>query len=133
MESNEQNLTPSERRKQTRWSVYNFLRATATLSNCPTGLLADISNEGAQVILPSHCENLLVVNQKINIHVKTSLENCNFHLNAQVKSITATEDNNLRIGVLFTDLENNFNAKQAVNTICEYSHRLLAFKPSGTQ
>ncbi|MFA5553726.1 MAG: PilZ domain-containing protein [Phycisphaerae bacterium] len=129
MEPNEQNLTPSERRKQTRWSVYNFIRATATISNCPAGLLADISNEGAQIILPCDCRNVLAVGKNVSVFIKTSLEQCNLNLTAQVKSIAVSaQDDTIRVGLLFIGIENVPEAKEIIKKICEYGQKLQSVK-----
>ena len=129
----------AHRRKCTRLSVCKFLRATATLSDylsieektgnksqwCWTGLLIDISKEGAQIILPLGCEKHLEENQTVTMRIKTSLENTNVDMLAQVKSIKPAEKHKgMRIGVSFIGLKSDRKAKNAVGIICEYVDKL---------
>lgn len=141
MEARGQNSEQTDRRKHVRWSVYSFLHATATVSDCMSidqivkkqagrcwiGLLADISHKGAQVVLPYDCEKYLRQGQHIAMLIKTSLENMNVGVTAQVKSIAVGQNqNNVRIGVEFAQLESDTRAKDTISRICEYGRKLQA-------
>jgi hypothetical protein len=114
----------SDRRKQIRRSVYNFLHATATLKDYPTGILSDISHQGAQIILPYDSQNHPVENQNSQLELKTTIENLNTNLAVLIKSVTVTDDNNLRIGLFFTDLPGNPKAQNIIHRICDYGQKL---------
>ena len=136
-----QNHGLSDRRKNTRWSVYSFMHATATLSNsttteqtpksppelCWTGLLVDISHEGAQVVLPSYCEKYFRQEQRINMQIKTTIKGLTTKIIAQIKSIESIQyQNNVRIGVRFIGMESNKEARDIIAGICEYGRKFEA-------
>lgn len=138
MNEQDWNGRPIDRRKHTRWSVYNFLHATATLSEsieainqnqpeqCWTGLIVDISPEGAQVVLPRNCAERFTENQQIAMRIKISfLEKIKVDIIARVKSVVPDRDyNGLCIGVQFTGLESNAEARCKIRKICEYGRKL---------
>ncbi len=122
----EKDIKTADRRKQVRSCVYGFLHTTATLKNYPAGILADISAQGAQIIVPYDSHNHPVENQNIRMEIKTTIEHLNTSLNVLVKSVTITEDKNLRIGVCFTDLSANPQAQSVIKRIYEYGQKLKA-------
>ena len=143
MEAGKQNCTPANRRRFIRWSVYNFIHATAALSDSMSieqiserragrpwiGPLADISNDGAQVILPCGCEKYLRENQQILMRLKTTLRETDIDVAARIKSITPDDDlDAMHVGVQFSGLENNTKASDAITRICKYGEKLKAVK-----
>lgn len=145
MNTPEDNSVTNNRRQHPRWTVYNFLRATAVVYESTsesqagdgskgllwTGLLVDVSNQGAQIILPKGCESNLKEGQKITICIKTSLENTDAQLIAIIKSIHATENQNaVRINAEFFELDKNTKAKVKIHQLCEYIDKLQAVEVS---
>jgi c-di-GMP-binding flagellar brake protein YcgR len=142
MQTPEQNHNSNERRKFDRLSVYSFMHATAALrdSAAPqqtdtgedgqswTGLLEDISSNGAQVILPAGCQKHLNEQQDVVVRIKTTfLEDVNIEVTAQVKYIVPAQTHNgMQVGVQFTALEKNPKAKDAILKIYEYGQKLKA-------
>jgi len=135
------NPKSAERRRHERWSVYSFMHATATLldsaateqipQNPPalywTGLLVDISHEGAQVTLPSHCVKYFKQEQRIKMQIKTTVKGLSTEVTAQIKSIEVIEyHDNVRIRVRFTNMENNKEAQNVIAEICEYGRKFKA-------
>jgi hypothetical protein len=129
----------ADRRKYPRSSVYSFLHATATLSDPAssgrtslqqkghllTGLLVDLSCEGAQIILPGDSEKYLSEQQDVAMRIKTTLIETDINLTARVKDITSAGFSDaVRIGVQFTGLENNPDARDAIKKIYEYGEKL---------
>ncbi len=143
METRKQNCTSINHRRYIRWSVYDFIHATATLSDSMSieqiseccsgrpwiGPLADISYEGAQIILPCGCEKYLREDQQISMRLKTTLKETDIDVTARVKSIVPDDDHDaVRIRVQFSGLENNTKAADAISKICEYGEKLKAVK-----
>jgi hypothetical protein len=142
MQTPEHNHTSNERRKFNRLSVYSFMHATATLrdsaaakqtDSCDdgqswTGLLEDISSDGAQIILPAGCRNHLKEQQDVVMRIKTTfIEEVNINVTAQIKYIVPAQNHNgMQIGVQFTALGKNLQAKDAILRICEYGQKLKA-------
>ncbi|MGD9110127.1 MAG: PilZ domain-containing protein [Phycisphaerales bacterium] len=131
----------SDRRKNTRWSVYSFMHATATLLNSTTaeqipenlpelswtGLLVDISREGAQITLPSYCAKHFKQGQHIGMQIRTTIKGLTTEVAAQVRSIESVHyQNNVRIGVQFTNIEANKEACDVITGICEYGRKFKA-------
>jgi len=142
MQTSEQNHTSNERRQYNRLSVYSFMHATATLWDSAaaqqtetgedgqswTGLLEDISSDGAQIILPAGCRKHLNEQQDIAIRIKTTfVEDVNIDVTAQIKYIVpAQAHNGMQVGVQFVALEKNLQAKDAILKIYEYGQKLKA-------
>jgi hypothetical protein len=140
MQTPEQNHTSKERRKFDRLSVYSFMHATATLRDSAaakqtdccddgqswTGLLEDISSNGAQIILPAGCRNHLNEQQDVVMRIKTTfIEEVNIDVTAQIKYIVPAQSHNgMQVGVQFTALEKNPKAKDAILKIYEYGQKL---------
>ena len=137
----EDNSRLTERRRRKRWSVYSFMHATATLSHYMAddetakilpesycaGLLVDISHEGAQITLPSHCAQYFQQGQDVKVQIKTTIEGLTTEVTAQIKSIKVAQHNdNVSIRVLFTNMENNKEACDVVAEICEYGRKFKA-------
>jgi c-di-GMP-binding flagellar brake protein YcgR len=117
------------------------MHATATLSDTVstgqtserrtgqswTGLLVDLSCEGAQIILPCGCEKYLKERQNVAMRIKTTLNNTDVKLIAQVKGIVLSEGHDaVRVGVQFTELESNPDAKDVISRIYGYGEKLKA-------
>lgn len=136
---------PTERRRYPRSSVYSFLHATATLSDLAsagqtnqqqeghllTGLLVDLSCEGAQIILPGDSEKYLSEQQDVAMRIKATLIETDINLTARVKDITSANFSDaVRVGVQFTGLKNNPEAKNAIKKIFDYGEKLKAVSAS---
>ena len=149
MQEQEAGSTSSERRTFPRLCVYSFLHATAVLSDpdsteessdskqklyC-TGLLADISHDGAQLILPAGCENYLKEQQKVKLHVRTTfIEELEIDVDGLVIYVQPAEKHNgMVVGVQFTGLDKNRRAALQIKKICEYGEKLKAADPARTQ
>ena len=91
-----------------------------------TGLLEDISSNGAQIILPAGCRSNLNEQQDIVIRIRTTfIEEVNFDVAAQIKYIVpAKTHNGMQVGVQFVGLNENPPARDAILTICEYGRKL---------
>jgi c-di-GMP-binding flagellar brake protein YcgR len=142
MQTENQDNESKDRRKYTRLSVFSFMHAIATLSNSVsseqksrggygqywTGLLEDISYDGAQVILPNDCRTHLKEHQDVAIDIRTTfVEDMRISVTAQVKYIVPAETHNgTRVGVQFTKLDINPQAQDAILRICEYGRKLKA-------
>lgn len=141
MEEQDLSCRSADRRRYARRSVYSFVHATATLSdttsteetnehqigNSWTGLLVDLSCEGAQIIMSCGCEKYLREHQNVAMRIKTTLNDADIKLTAQVKCITLTESHDaVRIGVQFTELKNNPDVKDAISRIYRYGEKLKA-------
>lgn len=141
MQDKDLNRIPAERRKSPRSSVYGFLHATANFLDLAsedqtsqqqkglllTGLLVDLSREGAQIILPGDSEKYLSEQQDVAMRIKTTLIEKDINLTARVKDITSVNfSDTVRVGVQFTGLENNPQAKDAIRRIYEYGEKLKA-------
>ncbi|MFA5554441.1 MAG: PilZ domain-containing protein [Phycisphaerae bacterium] len=129
------------RRHHQRWTVYNFLRATAILSKSLslkeikqanneftwTGLLVDVSEHGAQMIMPEECGKSLGVEQEAGLCIRTSLEETDFEVISKIKSVETIQGSNaVRINVQFVGLENNVHSKFRVKELCEHIDKLQA-------
>jgi hypothetical protein len=142
MQEQDQNHESTDRRKHKRLSVFSFMHATATLSDSAstgqkgrgehgqywTGLLEDVSYDGAQIILPKGCERDLKERQNIAVRIKTTfIEDVKIDVTAQVKYIIpAKTHNGMQVGVEFTGLDENPQSQDAILRICEYGRRLKA-------
>jgi hypothetical protein len=142
MQRPDEGITADDRRTHTRCSVYGFMHATATLSGaaaveqgnpeeiarCCTGLLADISHEGAQLNMPGDCRKYLKENQKVIVRIKTTFtEKMDFDVPAQVRYIVgAGNTGGLQVGVKFADLQSHRAAETAIYKICEFGRKLKA-------
>jgi len=142
MQKPEQNHDSNERRQYNRLSVYSFMHATATLWDSAaaqqadtdeagqswTGLLEDISSNGAQIILPAGCRKHLNEQQDVVIRIKTTfIEDVNVDVTAQIKYIVPAQSHNgMQVGVQFIALEKNLQAKDAILRIYEYGQKLKA-------
>jgi len=141
MEERDQSDRSSDCRRYARKSVYSFLHATATLSDPVsieptserqigqswTGLLVDLSCEGAQIILPGDNEKYLTEQQNVAMRIKTTLIDVDIKLTAYVKDIIPIYcPDAVRVGVQFTGLESNPDAKNAISRIYEYGEKLKA-------
>lgn len=142
MDKPEQKHGFSERRKFDRLSVYSFMHATATLWDSVkaqqanneeddeswTGLLEDVSSNGAQIIVPKSCGEHLNENQDVMMRIKTTfIEDVNIDVAAQIKYIVpARNHNGMQVGIEFTAMDRNPQAKEALLRICEYGRKLEA-------
>ncbi len=142
MQKPEQNHGSDERRKHNRLSVYSFMHATATLWDSVTaqqtdpdehgqfwtGLLEDISSDGAQIILPKGCEKHLNEQQDIVMRIKTTfIEDVEIEVTTQIKYIVPAQNHNgMQVGVQFVGLDKNPLARDAILKICEYGQKLKA-------
>lgn len=138
MEKPNQSSESTDRRKHTRLSVFSFMHATATVSSSTeqksrderrqhwTGLLEDISYDGAQIILPNDCGGHLKEQQNVAIEIKTTfVEDMRINVAAQVIHIAPAENHKgVRVGVKFTGLDINSQARDAILKICEYGRKL---------
>jgi c-di-GMP-binding flagellar brake protein YcgR len=89
-----------------------------------TGLLADISPNGAQVILPPGSEKYLKKGQQVNVRIKTILEDIDFNVTAEVKYVIKSQGSgSLQTGVHFTDLESNSRAQYEIMRFTKYIDR----------
>jgi c-di-GMP-binding flagellar brake protein YcgR len=145
MEGKNRSSKPLDRRKYPRSSVYSFMHATATLSapisigqtsqyqteQSWTGLLVDMSCEGAQILLIGGTEKYLAEHQDVLMLIKTTLIETDINLTARVKDIVplycpyAT-----RVGVQFIGLESNQEARDVIRKIYEYGEKLKAVRNS---
>ena len=149
MKEQEAGSISSERRKLSRLSVYSFLHATAVLSDpdsteessdseqklyC-TGLLVDISHDGAQLTLPVGCENHLKEQQEVKLHVRTTfIEEIKIDVDGRVIYVQPAENHNgMVVGVQFTGLDKNREAELQIEKICEYGKKLKAVNPEQAQ
>ncbi len=142
MQTQEQNYESADRRKHKRLSVFSFMHATVTLSTSVstgqkgrsdkglywTGLLEDISYDGAQIILPNDCEKHLKEQQDVAIDIKTTfIEVMKVNVTAQVIHIApAGNHKGVRVGIQFTGLDENPETQDAILKICEYGQKLKA-------
>jgi hypothetical protein len=140
MQMPEQNYDSNERRKHSRLFVYSFMHATATLSDsvsteqkdrgteglCWTGLLEDISYDGAQIVLPTDSREHLREHQDVTVSIKTTfLEKLDFDVTARVRYIVPAQTHNgVQVGVQFRQLDKNQKAHDAIIKICEYGQKL---------
>ena len=142
MQAPDQKTRTNDRRKYARCSVYGFMHATATLfdsasieqtsrdektQSC-TGLLADISRDGAQIIMPGDCQKYLKEHQHVTVRIKTTfLEKMDTDVAAQVKYIVPGRNTDgLQVGVEFANLQANPRAQAVISRICEYGRKLKA-------
>ena len=149
MQEQEAGSTPNERRELPRLSVYSFLHATAVLSDpdsieesndskqklyC-TGLLADISHDGAQLALPVGCEDYLKEQQEVKLHVSTTfIEEMEIDVDGRIIYIQPAEKHNgMVVGVQFTGLDKNRKAALQIEKICKYGDKLKTADPARTQ
>jgi hypothetical protein len=89
------------------------------------GLLADISPEGAQVILPPDFEEYFKQDQQVDIRIKTILENIDFNVTAKIKYVIKSQvHNSVQIGVHFTELNSNPRAKYEIWRLIKYGDKL---------
>ena len=149
MQEQEAGNISSERRELPRLSVYSFLHATAILSDpdsiegssdskqklyC-TGLLADISHDGAQLILPAGCENYLKEQQEVKLHVSTTfIEKMEIDVDGLVIYVQPAKNHNgMVVGVQFTALDKNRKAELQIEKICKYGDKLKTADPARTQ
>ena len=143
MQTYEQNYASNEeRRKFNRLSVYSFMHATATVWDSATvqqtdsgeegqswtGLLEDISSNGAQIILPAGCRNNLNEQQNVVMKIRTTfIEDVNIDVTVQIKYIVpAKTHNGMQVGVQFIGLDENPPAREAILKIYEYGQKLKA-------
>ncbi len=144
MQEQGQSHESTDRRKYKRLSVFSFMHATATLSDSVsteqkekgrsehgqywTGLLEDVSYDGAQIVLPKGCEKHLKEQQNVAIRIKiTFIEDVKIDVTAQVKYIIPAQTHNgMQVGVKFTGLDKNSQAQDTILRICEYGQRLKA-------
>jgi c-di-GMP-binding flagellar brake protein YcgR len=93
-----------------------------------TGLLEDISSNGVQIILPAGCRKNLTEQQHVVMRIKTTfIEEVNIEVTAQIKYIVPAQTHNgMQVGVQFTALEKNPQAKDAILRIYEYGQKLKA-------
>jgi len=92
-----------------------------------TGLLADLSCDGAQIIMPGDSEEYLSEQQNVAMRIKATLIDADINLTAQVKDITSANfPDAVRVGVQFTGLESNPDARDAIRRIYEYGEKLKA-------
>jgi hypothetical protein len=137
----ENNNVVNNRRKGPRWTVYNFLRATAVLCKTTdlnalrqgkrepswTGMLVDISERGAQMIMPEECLNEFQSEQQAGVCIRTSLEDTDFEVLAVIKSIEKIDGKKAaRINAQFVGVEKNFQTKVRMRELFEYISKLLA-------
>ncbi len=149
MQEQETGSISSERRKLSRLSVFSFLHATAVLSDpdsieessdskqklyC-TGLLADISHDGAQLILPVGCENYLKEQQEVKLRISTTfVEEMKIDVDGLVIYVQPAKNHNgMVVGVQFTGLDKNRKAKLQIKKIREYGEKLKTVDPARTQ
>jgi hypothetical protein len=149
MKEQEAGSTPNERRELPRLSVYSFLHATAVLSDpdsiegssdskqklyC-TGLLADISHDGAQLALPVGCENYLKEQQEVKLHVSTTfVEEMKIDVDGLVIYVQPAKNHNgMVVGVQFTGLDKNRRAALQIKKIHEYGEKLKTADSAQTQ
>ncbi|MFA5784904.1 MAG: PilZ domain-containing protein [Phycisphaerae bacterium] len=136
---NQETGRTSERRKHRRLSVFSFLHATATVAQQPTtdknaqakywtGLLEDISYDGAQVRMPLDCHSHLCANQNVALAINTTfIEDISIDLNARIKYVNLVEnENNIRVGIQFTGLEKNPREQDKILRLCDYGNKLKA-------
>lgn len=129
-------VLPEEHRDNLRWSVNSFLQVTAKIwehkpaegddepGQCWSGMLVNISCEGAQVILPEACQKHIHVNQIVAMRICVKLEDINVDLSGQVKFIIPGQCyDTVRVGVEFTDLQNNQKGNAAVRRMCELAEK----------
>ena len=149
MKEQETGSISSERRKLSRLSVYSFLHATAVLSDpdsieessnskqklyC-TGLLADISHDGAQLILPVGCENYLKEQQEVKLRVSTTfIGEMKIDVDGLVIYVQPAKNHNgMVVGVQFTGLDKNQKAELQIEKIREYGKKLKTAGSARTQ
>ena len=149
MQEQEAGSTPNERRELPRLSVYSFLHATAVLSDpdsiegssdskqklyC-TGLLADISHDGAQLILPVGCENYLKEQQEVKLRVSTTfIGEMKIDVDGLVIYVQPAKNHNgMVVGVQFTGLDKNQKAELQIEKIREYGEKLKTADSARTQ
>jgi hypothetical protein len=139
MQLPDETANTDHRRGQGKRSVYSLMHATATLIDSThteqipldmpalywTGLLTDISDEGAQITMSynraKYFERLL----RVNIEIRTTLKGLNAEVTAGIKSIEVAPDNNsVTITVRFTDIESNKKARDVIARICELGKML---------
>ena len=142
MQEPDQNIGANDRRMYPRCSVYGFMHAVATLSDSSlsgqqnqdemtrycTGLLADISHEGAQINMPGDCRKYLKENQGVTVRIKTTFtEKLDFDVQAHVKYIVCAKNTDgLLVGVEFAELRQYPRVQAAVARICELGRKLKA-------
>jgi c-di-GMP-binding flagellar brake protein YcgR len=142
MQEQGQSYESTDRRKYKRLSVFSFMHATATLSDSVstgqkglgehgqywTGLLEDVSYNGAQIILPKGCEKHLKEQQDVAMRIKTTfIEDVKIDVTARLKYIVPAQTHNgMQVGVQFTGLDKNPQARDAILRICEYGQKLKA-------
>ncbi len=119
-----------DRREMPRWTVNSFINATATffkakpLKNgdnnpCCTGMLVNISEKGAQAILPDICTEYFVEHQVTRMQITATQEKIHAEFYAEIIFITKNElDSTTRFGVKFMGLEKNDAARKAVKKLC---------------
>lgn len=115
------------------------MRATATLIDSTpveqtplsipalywTGLLTDISDEGAQITMPYSHAKYFKRGLRVNIEIRTILKGLNAEVTAGIKSIEVDPDNNIvTITVRFTDMDRNKKAQRVIARICELGKML---------
>jgi hypothetical protein len=135
MEGRNHSSKPFDQGKYVSRSVYTFMHATVTLSESKqmsnrqntqwTGVLVNLSYDGARITLPSDSEKYFTKQQNVAMRIKATLIDTDISLTAQVKDIVPTNfPGAVYFDVQFTGLESNPDAQDAIRKIYEYGEKL---------